>query len=117
MLSQHLDVTAVPRRYFFELLSHFASNVQERDRLRDFCAPELQDERYSYSNRVRRTCLEALQVMCVDAAVACSDHVQDFPSTRHAIPLAYMFDLFKPIKARTFSIASSQLVCRHVHSG
>ena len=42
LLSEYLDISAVPRRYFFELLSFFASEPRERDRLKELIKPEMQ---------------------------------------------------------------------------
>ena len=37
--AQYLDVAAVPRRHFFELLSHFATDLREADRMLEFSTP------------------------------------------------------------------------------
>lgn len=49
-----------------------------------------QEDRFDYCNRPRRNCLEVLY---------------DFPHLR--VPFDFLFDLFPPIKPRSFSIASS----------
>lgn len=61
VLAEYLDIQAVPRRYFFELLSTFASDPREAERLRELNSAEGQDDLYSYCNRVRRTSIEALR--------------------------------------------------------
>lgn len=38
----YLDIAAVPRRYFFELLSHFATDLREADRLLEFSTPTVE---------------------------------------------------------------------------
>ncbi|XP_067007516.2 NADPH-dependent diflavin oxidoreductase 1 isoform X2 [Anabrus simplex] len=86
------DLNMVPHRYFFELLSHFTTNDLERERLKEFVSPEGQQDLYNYSNRPRRTILEVLS---------------DFPHAAANIPLPYLFEIFRPIQPRAFSIASS----------
>lgn len=94
LLKCYLDITCVPRRSFFELLSNFSPDEQEREKLREFSSAEGQEELYTYCNRPRRTTLEVLL---------------DFPHTTAAIPHDYLFDLIPPVRPRAFSIASSLL--------
>lgn len=112
--TKYLDINAVPRRSFFDLLRHFATDDLERDKLDDFCTPEGQvslslsllvatiimmnssnakEDLYDYCQRVRRTIREV---------------VSEFRSAR--IPKEYIFDLFPPLRPRQFSIASSAKV-------
>eukprot|EP00051_Salpingoeca_urceolata_P022361 m.362693 g.362693 ORF g.362693 m.362693 type:complete len:351 (-) comp19961_c1_seq19:1809-2861(-) len=91
-MTHYLDVSGVPHRYFFEVLSHFARSEQEAERLKEFDTAEGQEDLYDYSYRPRRTYLETFQ---------------DFVSTRGAVPLEYAFDLFLPLRPRAFSISSS----------
>ncbi|XP_047113286.1 NADPH-dependent diflavin oxidoreductase 1 isoform X2 [Schistocerca piceifrons] len=83
---------AIPRRYFFELMAFLAELELEKEKLEEFASSEGQEDLFNYCNRPRRTLLEVLQ---------------DFPNTSSKIPLDYLFELFTPIKARAFSIASS----------
>ncbi|XP_063000895.1 NADPH-dependent diflavin oxidoreductase 1 isoform X2 [Elgaria multicarinata webbii] len=92
LVSRYLDITCVPRRSFFELLSHFSLNDLEREKLQEFSSAQGQEELYAYCNRPRRTTLE---VLC------------DFPHTTYAIPCDYLLDLVPRIRPRAFSIASS----------
>ncbi|XP_058946686.2 NADPH-dependent diflavin oxidoreductase 1-like isoform X1 [Pocillopora verrucosa] len=92
LVEHYLDIQGVPRRYFFELLSHFTSSELEKEKLQEFCSAEGQEELYSYCYRQKRTTLEVLQ---------------DFPSASANIPFEYLFDLIPPIQPRAFSIASS----------
>lgn len=85
----------VPRRYAFELLSHFTDSDLEREKLKEFVSPAGQDELCNYCNRPKRTILEVLQ---------------DFPHATANFPLRYFFELFHPIRPRAFSIASSPRV-------
>ncbi|XP_043914460.1 NADPH-dependent diflavin oxidoreductase 1 [Protopterus annectens] len=94
LLKCYLDITIVPRRSFFELLSNFSPDEREQEKLREFSSAEGQEELYSYCNRPRRTTIEVLL---------------DFPHTTAAIPHDYLFDLIPTIRPRAFSIASSLL--------
>ncbi|CAG2236503.1 Sulfite reductase [NADPH] flavoprotein alpha-component,NADPH-dependent diflavin oxidoreductase 1 [Mytilus edulis] len=93
LVQHYLDINSVPRRSFFELLSYFADNELEKEKLEEFCTAEGQEELYTYCNRVRRSILEVLQ---------------DFPHTSANIPFEYLFDLIPVLQPRSFSIASSQ---------
>ncbi|XP_067017223.1 NADPH-dependent diflavin oxidoreductase 1-like [Acropora muricata] len=92
LVEHYLDIQGVPRRYFFELLSHFTTSELEKEKLQEFCSAEGQEELYSYCYRQKRTTLEVLQ---------------DFPNACANIPFEYFFDLISPIQPRAFSIASS----------
>ncbi|CAF96712.1 unnamed protein product, partial [Tetraodon nigroviridis] len=92
LVESFLDISSVPRRSFFELLSTFATNELEREKLVEFSSPAGQEELYSYCNRPRRTALEVLA---------------DFPHTTAELRVDYLLDLFPEIQARSFSIASS----------
>ncbi|KAG0246820.1 NADPH-dependent diflavin oxidoreductase 1 [Mortierella sp. GBA43] len=92
LFTNHLNVFSTPRTSFFQLLVHFTSNEDEKEKLRDFVSPQGQDDLYSYCHRVRRTTFEVLK---------------DFRDVK--IPLDYIMDLFPLIMPRSFSIASSPL--------
>lgn len=57
-MESFLDIAAVPRRSFFELLATFATNELEREKLSEFSSAQGQDELHAYCNRPRRTALE-----------------------------------------------------------
>ncbi|KAL6044334.1 NADPH-dependent diflavin oxidoreductase 1 [Balamuthia mandrillaris] len=90
LVKRHLDIVSYPRRYFFEVLSHFASNERERERLQEFASSEGQDEWIDYCVRPKRSVAEVLL---------------DFPSVN--FPGEYLLDLLPTVKARAFSISSS----------
>lgn len=92
LVESYLDIAAVPRRSFFELLSTFASDELERDKLVEFSSAAGQDDLHAYCNRPRRTALEVLT---------------DFPHTTAELGVDYLLDLFPEIQPRSFSIASS----------
>ncbi|SAM07014.1 hypothetical protein [Absidia glauca] len=87
---KHLDIFAVPRRSFFEMLSYFVTNEDHVERLQEFISPEGQDDMWKYCQRPRRTIAEVL-----------------FDFTPVNIPFDYILDLFPPMHPRSFSIASS----------
>ncbi|XP_018523345.1 NADPH-dependent diflavin oxidoreductase 1 [Lates calcarifer] len=92
LVERYLDIAAVPRRSFFELLSTFATNELEREKLVEFSSVAGQAELHSYCNLPRRTTLEVLA---------------DFPHTTAELKVDYLLDLFPEIQPRSFSIASS----------
>ncbi|XP_053328317.1 NADPH-dependent diflavin oxidoreductase 1 isoform X2 [Spea bombifrons] len=92
LVADYLDICCVPRRSFFELLSHFSPDEQEREKLKEFSSASGQEELYAYCNRPRRTTLEVLF---------------DFPQTTGSIPHDYLLELVPRVRPRAFSIASS----------
>ncbi|ODQ59409.1 hypothetical protein WICANDRAFT_63904 [Wickerhamomyces anomalus NRRL Y-366-8] len=89
LITHHLDLKAIPRRSFFALLWHFASDEREREKLQEFSSYKDPEELYNYANRPRRSILET---------------IQEFFSVK--IPIEYLLDLFPIIKPRLFSISS-----------
>jgi len=92
LLQEHFDLVGHPRRYFFELLSFFATAEHEKEKLHELASTEGQEDLRNYSHKPRRTPLEVLK---------------DFPSVK--VPLEYIFELLPRIQARSFSISSSLL--------
>ncbi|KZV53872.1 NADPH-dependent diflavin oxidoreductase 1-like [Dorcoceras hygrometricum] len=91
----NMDVaSASPRRYFFEVMSFFASAEHEKERLQYFASPEGRDDLYQYNQKERRTVLEVLE---------------DFPSVQ--MPFEWLVQLVPTLKTRAFSISS----CHPVH--
>ncbi len=58
LVTHFLDIQSIPRRSFFELLSQFATDELEKEKLEEFCTAEGQEELYSYCNRMRRNIIE-----------------------------------------------------------
>ncbi|XP_020276007.1 NADPH-dependent diflavin oxidoreductase 1 isoform X2 [Asparagus officinalis] len=88
-----MDVaSASPRRYFFEVMSFYATAEHEKERLQYFASPEGRDDLYQYNQKERRTVLEVLS---------------DFPSVQ--LPFEWLVQLVPPLKTRAFSISSSPL--------
>lgn len=89
-----LDIaSASPRRYMFEVMSHFATSEHEKERLKYFGTPEGRDDLYQYNQRERRIVLEVLE---------------DFPSVH--LPFEWLLQLVPRLQPRSFSISSSMLV-------
>lgn len=87
-----MDVaSASPRRYFFEVMSFFASAQREKEKLRYFISAEGRDALYQYQKE-QKSVLEVLE---------------DFPSVQ--IPFEWLVQLVPPLKPRAFSISSSHL--------
>lgn len=89
--TQLWDINAIPRPRTFELMSLNCANELEKEKLLEFTTPEGQQDLYAYANRPRRTVLEALR---------------DFPNATSTLTVDTLFELFQPIRPRSFSIAS-----------
>lgn len=89
LLTEHLDMTAIPRRSFFSLISQFTEDQFHKDRLLEFTKPEYIDELYDYTTRPRRSILEVLQ---------------EFESVK--IPWQWAANVLPKLRGRQFSIAS-----------
>ena len=89
LLTEHLDLTAIPRRSFFSLIAHFTKDQFHEDRLLEFTKPEYIDELYDYTTRPRRSILEVLQ---------------EFESVK--IPWQWAANVLPKLRGRQFSIAS-----------
>ncbi|XP_068234531.1 NADPH-dependent diflavin oxidoreductase 1 isoform X1 [Palaemon carinicauda] len=93
-VKNYFDIQSVPKRYFFELLSFFTTDENEKEKFLEFSSPEGQQDLYDYCNRPKRSIMEVLA---------------DFPHTTKNIPFEYLFNLIPPIRPRPYSIASSVL--------
>ncbi|KAJ7971211.1 NADPH-dependent diflavin oxidoreductase 1 [Quillaja saponaria] len=87
-----MDVSsATPRRYFFEVMSFYATAEHEKERLEYFASAEGRDDLYQYNQKEQRTIVEVLE---------------DFPSVQ--MPFEWLVQVVPPLKRRAFSISSSQ---------
>ena len=89
LLTDYLDLTAIPRRSFFSLIAHFTQDQSHKERLLEFTKPEYVDELYDYTTRPRRSISEVLQ---------------EFASVR--IPWQWAANVLPDLRGRQFSIAS-----------
>uniref|UniRef100_A0A7S4HC64 NADPH-dependent FMN and FAD-containing oxidoreductase n=1 Tax=Guillardia theta TaxID=55529 RepID=A0A7S4HC64_GUITH len=96
ILLVHLDFMNTPRRHFFELLFHFATDKTQKERIEELSSVSGRDDLYEYCQKQRRTFLEVFR---------------DFPDARP--PLSYLFDMIPPLRPRQFSISSSPRVAPH----
>eukprot|EP00002_Diphylleia_rotans_P021521 TRINITY_DN4186_c0_g1_i2.p1 TRINITY_DN4186_c0_g1~~TRINITY_DN4186_c0_g1_i2.p1 ORF type:complete len:593 (+),score=121.84 TRINITY_DN4186_c0_g1_i2:58-1836(+) len=97
LLTDYIGISSTPKRYFFEILSHFAQEEREKERLLYFSSPEGREELVRYNDKEKRTCVEVLE---------------DFPSVQ--FPIEYLFDILPRQKPRYFSISSAQKLRPHV---
>lgn len=89
LLTDRLDINAIPKRIFFSIVAHFAEDQLQRERLLEFTKPEYIDELYDYTTRPRRSILEVLQ---------------EFSSVK--IPWHWAANVLPELRGRQFSIAS-----------
>lgn len=89
LLTDHLDLTAIPRRSFFCKIAQFSQNQAQKARLLEFAQVEFLDELYDYTSRPRRSILEVLQ---------------EFDSVK--IPWQWATNVLPELRGRQFSIAS-----------
>ena len=89
LLTDHLDLTAIPRRSFFSKIAQFSQDQMQKARLLEFTQPEFLDELYDYTSRPRRSVLEVLQ---------------EFDSVQ--IPWQWAANILPELRGRQFSIAS-----------
>lgn len=92
LCEEYFDLTAIPRRYTFSVLSQLTDSALEKEKCLEFTSAEGQDELYSYVNRPRRNIVEVLG---------------DFPNATKNLTWEMLFEILPPIKPREFSIASS----------
>lgn len=89
LLLHNYDITAIPKRSFFDLAKTFTDDATHKEKLADFANPVFTDEFWDYTSRPRRSILEVLF---------------DFPSVR--IPYQWTPAIFPIIRGREYSIAS-----------
>jgi sulfite reductase alpha subunit-like flavoprotein len=93
LLAHNLDITAIPKRSFFEIIAHYTSDPIHKERLLEFTNPTFTDEFYDYTTRPRRSILEVRH---------------DFPSVK--LPWKWAPSLFPVIRGRKFSISSAGVI-------
>lgn len=89
LLTEYLDIRAIPRRSFFAHIAHYTTDTMHRERLLEFTNPEYIDELWDYTTRPRRSIIEVLQ---------------EFDTVK--IPWQHALNVFPILRARQFSIAS-----------
>lgn len=89
LLTEYLDINAIPRRSFFGAIANYTSNEMHKERLLEFTDPQYLDEYYDYATRPRRSMIEILQ---------------EFDSVQ--LPWTDATNIFPPLRPRQFSVAS-----------
>ncbi|KAL9045714.1 MAG: hypothetical protein Q9214_001288 [Letrouitia sp. 1 TL-2023] len=89
LLTDYVDLTAIPRRSFFSLIAHFTNDPLHKERLLEFADTKYIDELYDYTTRPRRSVLEVLQ---------------EFDSVK--VPSRWAAAVLPELRGRQFSIAS-----------
>ena len=92
LFQKYIDILGTPRRYFFEQMSLFATDEEEKEKLIELCSPEGADLIHDYCTREKRTYLEIFD---------------DFKTCNP--PIEYLLDIIPRLQPRGFSIASSHL--------
>jgi sulfite reductase alpha subunit-like flavoprotein len=92
LLTHNLDITAIPKPYFFQYISYYTEDLTHKERLLEFGNSTYRDEYYDYATRPRRSILEVLA---------------DFPSVK--LPFNDIASVFPVIRGRQFSICSGGL--------
>jgi sulfite reductase alpha subunit-like flavoprotein len=100
LLTEYLDITAIPRRSFFAAIARFTENDMHKERLLEFTDPQFLDEYFDYATRPRRSILEILQ---------------EFSSVR--IPWQEACNVLPLIRPRQFSIASGGFSSSGTYTG
>ena len=100
LLTDYLDITAIPRRSFFANISHFTNDALHKERLLEFTDPEYIDEYYDYATRPRRSIIEILH---------------EFDSVK--IPWQQVATIFPVLRGRQFSLASGGELKRGSNGG
>ena len=89
LLTNNLDINAIPKRSFFAMIAHFTDDQMQKERLLEFVNPEYVDELFDYTTRPRRSILEVLQ---------------EFDTVK--IPWQWAASILPELRGRQFSIAS-----------
>ncbi|KAL4966769.1 NAPDH-dependent diflavin reductase [Aspergillus stella-maris] len=89
LLTNYLDIRAIPRRSFFSSIAHYTTYEMHKERLLEFTNPEFLDEFWDYTTRPRRSILEILH---------------EFDTVK--IPWQHATTAFPIVRGRQFSIAS-----------
>ncbi|KAI2923649.1 hypothetical protein CBS147371_1491 [Aspergillus niger] len=91
LLTDYLDIQAIPRRSFFAEIAHYTNDEMHKERLLEFTytSPEYLDELWDYTTRPRRSILEVLH---------------EFDTVK--VPWQHAISVFPVLKGRQFSIAS-----------
>jgi sulfite reductase alpha subunit-like flavoprotein len=93
LFSTILDISGIPTRNYFEMLSFFAEDDEEKEKLLEISSSQGVDLYLSYCAREKRNYIEVLS---------------EFKSCH--VPLNRLIELIPLLSPRQYSIASSQLI-------
>lgn len=93
LLTEYLDINAIPRRSFFAHIAHLTDDEMQKERALEFTDPQYLDEYFDYATRPRRSILEVLQ---------------EFNTVD--IPWQEAINVFPILRPRQFSIASGGIL-------
>ena len=96
LFTYYLDILGTPHRQFFESLSFFAKDPEEKEKLEEICSSNGIDIYHTYCRKERKTYIEIFL---------------DFPSTK--VPINYLVELIPKLEPREYSISSSSKVHGH----
>ncbi|KAI9924480.1 hypothetical protein ASPWEDRAFT_125277 [Aspergillus wentii DTO 134E9] len=100
LLTDYLDLRAIPRRSFFSAIAHYTNDEMHKERLLEFTNPIYLDEFWDYTTRPRRSIMEVLH---------------EFDSVK--IPWQHATSVFPIFRGRQFSIASGGELKRSADGG
>jgi len=98
LLTEYLDINAIPRRSFFSKIAHFTDDEMQKERALEFTDPQYLDEYFDYATRPRRSIVEVLQ---------------EFHTVK--IPWQEAINIFPVMRPRQFSIASGGALKQNGH--
>jgi len=90
LFTKYLDFLGTPRRRFFEALSFFTENEEEKEKAEELCSAEGNDLFHAYCKKERKSYLEVLE---------------DFSNVKP--PLNYLVEMIPLLQPREYSISSS----------
>ena len=92
LFTRYLDIAAIPQRGFFEMMSFFATDEEEKEKLLELASGAGTDLYIDYCFREKRNFIEVLE---------------EFRSCHGNIPLHRLLEVVPTLKPRQYSIASA----------
>lgn len=92
LFTHFLDIAGIPQRSYFELLSFFATDAEEKEKLIELSSGAGTDLYFDYCFREKRNFVDVLE---------------DFASCRCQVPLQRLLEVIPTLKPREYSIASA----------
>lgn len=92
LCTHHLEIAGIPQRSYFELLSFYASDEDEKDKLLELSSGPGTDLYFDYCFREKRNFIDVME---------------EFSSCCGRVPLHRLLEVLPALKPRQYSIASS----------